>query len=345
MSEKAMICPQCNAPLTPHRFAKSAKCPYCGTTVHYDEDQAPPLSASLFHKSYDNWNSPQEQGFENVISIGSSHWALEEPISNDDIFNVYQGMRARWPTELAIIKILKDETYKAQFENEWLRIRELQKSNAPGADFFASMLPQTIIHGAVTGSNQNGKMASVFRRESGFRYNLADVLQIHSEGIPIRASIWLWRRILEMLNFIHTSGMVHGAVLPQHVLIQENEHGARLINYAFTGNIGDSLVMTSSHYAECYPKWFKKGSPLSAQADLVMSARTIISALGGNAVSGSLPNEVPPLLANTIRRVALSGEKENVYRTAWDLREELGQIAEQVYGDSVFIPIDMPVEY
>ena len=342
MPEQAMICPQCNAPLTPHRFAKSAKCPYCGTTVHYEDDEKTPLSAKLFHNAYDNWNNPASQGFDHVISIGKSHWSLKEKISQGDTCDVYMGMRARWPTEMAVIKLLRDEQNKELFENEWQRIGELQRSKAPGAEFFSGLLPQPIIHGKITGENHNGQIASVFRWESGFKYNLADILKDNPKGIPVRASIWLWRRILEMLNFIHTSGLVHGAVLPQHILIQENEHGARLIGYTATGFTGKLLNSIATEYQECYPEWFKKGSRLTEQADLVMSARCIIAALGGDAIKGTLPKDVPQPLAKVILRVATAKEKEQIAPNAWALRDELGLVADQVYGDSVFIPIDMP---
>ena len=131
-------------------------------------------------------------------------------------------------------------------------------------------------------------------------------------------------------------------VLPQHILIQENEHGARLVGYTCTGPIGEPLSVTAKDYSECYPKWFKKGSRLSEQADLVMSARSIISALGGDASKGFLPKEVPDLLAKVILRVAKARENEAIATNAWALREELGQVADQIYGDSVFIPIEMP---
>ena len=341
MPEQAMICPQCNAPLTPHRFAKLAKCPYCGTTIHYHEEEVP-LSANIFHKSFENWNNPASQDFDNVISIGKSHWSLNEKIAQGDICDVYMGMRARWPTEMAVIKLLRDEKDKKSFENEWQRIKELQQSSAPGVDFFSRLLPQPILHGKITGNEHNGNTVSIFRWESDFKFSLADFLEAYPQGIPVRASIWLWRRILEMLNFIHSSDLVHGAVLPQHILIQENEHGTRLIGYSSSGSVGDSLSVVCADYQACYPKWFKKGSQLSKQADLVMSARCIIAALGGNATQGTLPKAVPAPLAKVILRVAKAAENEKVTPNAWALRDELGQVADNIYGDSMFIPIEMP---
>ena len=92
------MCPQCNAPLTPHRFARSIVCSYCGTTVRLDESA---VSASIFHEAFRVWNSPMSYQIPSWISIGDSHWALEKLIAQGDISDVYTARLARWPTELA----------------------------------------------------------------------------------------------------------------------------------------------------------------------------------------------------------------------------------------------------
>ena len=339
MPQQAMICPQCNAPLTPHRFAKSAVCPYCGTTVHFEDA---PLSANVFRKSFADWNNPAAQGFTDFISIGNSHWALNERLSEEEICDIYQGQRARWPTEMAIIKLLREDQQKPLLENEWQRIQELTRSQASGVEIFSRLLPQPIIHGRITGSDYHDKTASVFRREITWRYTLAEILQATPQGIPIRAGIWLWRRMLELLTFIHASGLVHGAVLPQYILIQENEHGARFSNYMICAPGGAALTHLSKTYAACYPSWVKQGSPLSPQLDLVMSARCILSALRGDTAHGSLPSAVPRALADVILRVATAKKPQEISGNAWALHEELGIVANKVYGNSIFIPIDMP---
>ncbi|MBI9049137.1 MAG: serine/threonine protein kinase [Anaerolineaceae bacterium] len=336
--EHAIICPQCNAPITPHRFAKSALCTYCGATVHFDETTR---SAEIFHKAFKQWNDPRSHGFSTWISIGNDHWALQQKIAEGDISDVYFGQRARWPSELVIIKILRNPNDKALFENEWQALQTLHHSNAPGAEVFSTFLPQLVQHGSEKNAKQSDQQVSIFRRESGFRHTLAAVIQAYPQGIPPRTSIWLWRRILELLSFIHTSGMVHGAVLPQHILIQDQEHGARLVDFTCTGKAGDKLSSLSSEYKSCYPKWMQSSGKLSTQADLVMSARCIIAALGGNPAKASLPDAVPTLLAEKIQQVALADQKKSSIPNAWAIREELGSIARQVFGPSKFNPIDM----
>jgi hypothetical protein len=79
---------------------------------------------------------------------------------------------------------------------------------------------------------------------------------------------------------------------------------------------------------------------LSIHLDLTLSARCIISILGGNPETGILPNVVPPRLAKLTQQVA--DPAASTKADAWSLREELGTIAREVFGAPQFNPIVMP---
>jgi hypothetical protein len=336
MAGHALMCPQCNAPLAPHKFARSIVCSYCGATIQLDETS---VSAELFHQAYRTWNSPQSYPFPAWISIGDSHWALGSLVAHGSTKDVYSGRRARWPTELAILKILRVPGQSECLEREWKTLQLLLKSTAPGADNATRLIPQPIIHGDITAGTFQGSRASVFRRASGFHHTFEEVMRVYPNGIPARASIWVWRRILEVLSFIHASGMVHGAVLPPHLLVQENEHGVRLVGYGAAGSIGDKAQKAPSGY-EAYQL---NATRLTPQLDLVMSARCMAALLGGDPATGDLPESVPSRLERVVRRVALSEPDGRQSDDAWALREELGAVADAVFGPPKFTPIVMPV--
>ena len=337
--EHAIMCPQCNAPLAPHSFAHSVVCSYCSATVRLDESS---VSAAIFHNAFLVWNSPESYGIPSWVSIGASHWAIDKCIAHGDISDVYIGKRARWPTEIAILKILREPQDVNLFDNEWETLKALQQSKAPGADTFTMLIPEPIIHGDITTGSFAGRRVSIFRWESGFHHTFNEVIQAYPQGIPPRASIWIWRRILEILSFIHTSGMAHGAVLPSHLLIQENEHGVRLVGYSFAGQLGNKLRTTSWGYKSFYPQPTRSFSTLTAQLDIAMSARCMVSILGGNPETASLPKTVPTPLADIIQRIALSKPTSTASKDAWIIREELGEVAKEIFGPPQFIPIVMP---
>ncbi len=338
MEQHAVMCPQCGAPLAPHRFARSIVCSHCGATVRLDESS---VSASRFHEAFRVWNSPESYSLPSWVTVGDRNWALGEFIAHGEISDVYAGRRARWPTELVLLKLLRDCDDVALLINEWTSLQTLQQSDAPGADTFTMLLPQPVIHGDAAAGPFAGRRVSVFRWVSGFRYTVDQVLRVYPQGIPPRASIWVWRRILEVLSFIHASGMAHGAVVPAHLLVQENEHGMRLVGYGRAGRLGQKSPSPPHEWESFYPQPAQSWSTLTTQLDLVMSARCIVALLGGNPATATLPATVPGPLAEIVRRFALSGPAAESAR-AWDLREELGQIATQVFGPPQFCPIVMP---
>jgi len=329
------MCPQCNAPLAPSRFARSVVCSYCGATVQLD---ASIVSAARFHDAFRVWNSPESYQIPSWVSIGKSHWTLNKLIATGNVSDVYTGQRARWPTELATLKLLRDQKDRDLFDNEWNVLQALHRSNAQGADNFTMLIPQPITHGDISSGSHAGRRVHVFRWRSGFYYTFEDVLQAYPQGIPPRASIWIWRRILEILSFIHNSGMVHGAVLPSHLLTQENEHGILLVGYGSAGRFGDKHRVSSDRFGSFHKLAKRQFSTLAPQLDLMMSARCVVYVLGGDPETGSLPTAVPKRLADVIRQTALGNSGED----AWSIREELGIIADEVFGAPQFIPIVMP---
>jgi hypothetical protein len=337
--EHAIMCPQCNAPLTPHHFARSIVCSYCGATIRLDEST---VSAEKFHEAFRVWNSPRNYQIPTWISIGDHHWALGKCIAQGELSDVYFGRLARWPTELAIIKILRDQEYVDQLQSEWDVLQRLQQSEAPGADNFTRLIPVPILHGDISYGSHAGSRVSIFRWASGFLHNFDDVIKVYPSGIPPQASIWVWRRILEVLSFIHASGMAHGAILPAHLLIQEKEHGVRLVGYTCAGQLGENLRAISQSYKSFYPQSMHANPKLTAQLDLVMSARCIAALLGGNPETGVLPATVPTKLAEIVKRIALSDSADRGIEDTWTIREELGVISREVFGPAKFIPIEMP---
>ena len=136
--------------------------------------------------------------------------------------------------------------------------------------------------------------------------------------------------------------MVHGAVLPPHVLVQENDHGARLVGYGCANNIGENLRVVSKTFDAFYPQPARGQLILTPQLDLIMSARCIVALLGGDPGTGALPAAVPAPLASVVRQVAMSDPTRPLPKDAWAIREEIGGLAEQTYGPPQFVPIVMP---
>jgi len=339
MAERALKCPQCNAPLTPSRFARSVVCPFCGSTVLLDEQAVP---AERFRAAFRAWSSPENHGYTSWISIGDSHWALGPRIAQGEVSDVHAAERARWPTERALLKILRDHRDEAGFQHEWQVLETLQESDAPGAARLAARLPQPILYGAATDGARPGAKVMVLRWANGFVHTFEDVRRAYPRGIEPRPSVWIWRRILELLAFLHAAGFVHGAVLPPHLLVEEGEHGVRLVGFRAADRAGLPLRDVCSRCESFYPPDLLGSRKLAPAADLAMSARCVAALLGGDPASGRMPASVPAPLAREIGRV--SSLHESSGGDAWELHKRLGELAREIFGPPAFCPLKMPKE-
>ncbi|PTL81384.1 serine/threonine-protein kinase [Vitiosangium sp. GDMCC 1.1324] len=339
MTERVLKCPQCNAPLAPSRFARSVICSFCGTTVLVDQTA---VSAARFREAFQSWNLPSHLGYTSWWSIGDSHWAPGRLIARGEHSDVYLAERARWPTERVLLKVLREPGDAPLFQHEWDVLEQLQQSTANGAATFTTRLPQPVVRGVLREGPRAGAQAMALRWTSGFVHTFEAVRNAYPAGIDPRVSIWMWRRILETLSFIHSTGLVHGAVLPQHLLVQHGEHGVRLVGFSCTDLAGARLSTVSSRFEDFYPTRLLGSKTLTPSVDLVMSARCIIAVLGGEPSRGSVPGSVPGPLAALLRRVASAEGLDESQGGAWTLREQVGEVGSAVFGRPSFHPLVMP---
>lgn len=287
-------CPKCGAPLTHHRFAPTAICTYCGLTVTIDPDV---VSAASYLKALSI--SKAHPGGPDVITIAGVHYRKLKRLHVGQFATVDFAQRATVPTERVVLKVFHDSIPRAVATHEWSALRTLQHSGAAGAGTFLSRVPEAVAFG----NTDTGAWALVYRWAPGYLSSLSQTREPWPHGIPPVSAVWVWRRLLEALGFVHDSGLAHGAVLPQHCIVQDGEHGLRLVG-------------------------FTQSSPVeSVRQDLTQSAMTLRSV-----TAADMPLPLKELLDDV---ASPSGSSW----TARTLHTELGHLAKGVFGDPSFHPL------
>ncbi len=339
MAERVLKCPQCGGGVTPSRFARRASCPYCGSLIEFDEEG---VSAAVFREAFEAWDSPSSGGFGKVFTVEGRHWELGRFLARGEVSDVHFARRARWPTQRVLLKVLREPAALPRFEAEGALLESLQSSVAPGAATFCRLLPKPLLRGRAGGGVLNSAAVMAFLWEDGFSRSLADVLRAKPSGIEPRQTVWVWRRLLEVIAFLHASGVVHGAVLPWHLLVEDNEHGLRLVGFGAAGPQGAPMGRIPSDAVSFYPPLLAEAGRLTPHLDVAMSARCIAALLGGDAGTGRLPSSVPEPLAALVRETGWSPPVAAPPADAWTLRERLGTLAGEVFGPPRFCPIALP---
>ena len=175
------------------------------------------------------------------------------------------------------------------------------------------------------------RVGTVLSRLDGF-HTLAEVAAAHPDGLDPRDAAWMWRRLLVGLGHAHRAGVVHGAVLPEHVLIHPEKHGLVIVDWCYAVPIGGRIPALVSRHRSSYPPQVADRRPADPSVDLHMAARCM---------AGLMKQLAPTPLRGFVRGCTLPDATRRPH-DAWQLLSELDETLERLYGPRRFRPFRMP---
>lgn len=166
----------------------------------------------------------------------------------------------------------------------------------------------------------------------GFR-TLAEVRAAFPGGIDPRDAAWMWRRLLVALGVAHRAGLVHGAVLPEHVMIHPAQHGLVLIDWCYSVSPACATVPAIvARYRDWYPPDLLRREPAAPGTDIYLATRCMTYVMGEQVPRPLLTFADGCMLPNPRRRPDDS----------WRLLAEFDDLLDRLYGPRTFRPFTMP---
>lgn len=279
------------------------------------------------------------------IVVAGRPYLIEGRIGSGDKSDVYRGLLDGPLTELVVVKVCRDAATAAVTAREAANLRLLHASAAQGSYHFTRLVPEIVASGDAVLPDGDTRMAVVYRYKNGHDWTLADVIRDFPEGVDPQTMVWMWNRMLMLIEWVHGNGLVHGALVPEHVLIHPMYHAATFLDWAYAVREGGALAGAPASHAAFHPDEVRGGTAVTFETDIAMSARCMIAVLGGDPATGDLPPSVPAPIADFVRLHARCGtEKKGVvrYAEALQLHEAFGKVAEGVYGHRKYHPFAMP---
>lgn len=333
MSLRALTCPACGAPLPSNARRAVVICPFCKATV---SDDGPVVFADAFRKALADLDAPGGDPLPRVRVAGLPY-RLFGRVARGESSDVFLAERAHPTTERVVIKVLRSASDMDLLDREWRTITAMHADDPPGAPQFGRRLPAPVARGRIEGTD---RQALIYRAPSGFVDTFEDVMRAYPRGLPGVHAVWMWRRILELLGWVHDFGFVHGAILPAHCLVHARDHGVILVGWSCAARIADRAPIPAYRESlkHLYPEELLSGQPISAATDLVMTARNIGLLLGKGTLGW--PSEVP----SSIRALVDACWSARALPTlsAWEMKRLVGEAAHQAYGPPRFHRFQMP---
>lgn len=235
-----------------------------------------------------------------------------------------------------LVKVVRDRRDNDLVANEAKTLKALL-SDPDTFDEFSPYLPSYLeTFGYRTKGDRKARQAVAFKQVPNL-YTFEQVRARYPNGVHPKDMAWMFRRLMFCLGFVGKAGYVHGAVLPQHVLIEPAEHGIVLIDWKYAVQSGEQVKAISAPYREWYPPEVLAKKPALPGTDIFMAVRCMVYLLGGDPVTFAVPEHVPKRLRAFFRGSTFESVKVRP-QDAHGLAGEFTELIETMWGPRKFRP-------
>lgn len=247
-----------------------------------------------------------------------------------DIANLYRHRHGR-------IKIARDPADNDLIRRESAALTHLASATEPRLRaYFPKLIEAQRQRDPATGVQRH---ANVLAALTGFR-TLAEVRAAYPAGLDPRDAAWMWRRLLVALGAAHRAGVVHAAVLPEHMLIHPADHGLVLIDWCYSAIAPTGLADAGpvpaivSRYRDWYPPEFRPARPVNARPglDIWLATRCMTELIG--------PRLPAPMASFAAGSMLTSPDRRP--DDAWRLLAEFDELLARLFGPRRFRPFEIP---
>lgn len=289
-------------------------CLFCGSVVTRSGEV---VQAAAFHEAWLRAQAGLEPA-DRYLELDDRRYRVLAQIGAGETADVYLAERMSVLPERVVIKLVRATSSAGVLKAEGEVLRALQRVQVPGAAYFSQRLPQVVAAGAGRLNAGSLREALILRALPGYWGSMAESLHFHSSGIDPRHAVWIWRRVLEVLGFVHGCGWAHGDLHAGHWLVQPRDHGILLIGWRAARQRADQAAIAR---------------------DLMQSAWVVRQLLRGGTEEPGLGGATPAGLS-----VLLCQASEDA---AWCARlgamgidELLRKAAREAFGSPRFIPFN-----
>ncbi|MEU4163761.1 molecular chaperone DnaJ [Actinoplanes sp. NPDC026670] len=168
-----------------------------------------------------------------------------------------------------LIKIPRSPADNDLMETEAAALRRLWADGDPKFRPYAPRLIETFVH---EDDQRRRRFVNVLERQRGMG-SLAEI----KGDLGVREAAWIWRRLLTALGWAHRAGVIHGAVLPEHVLIHPGRRGLVLVDWCYAGHRPAAIVKAREDH---YPPEVRHDRTAGPATDIYMATVLMTRLMG-----------------------------------------------------------------
>lgn len=280
-----------------------------------------------------------------ILKTKKSTYTITELIGQGDLAQVY-GATITDPGGLldgqkVAVKVVRSPANNDLLLNEANRLKFMKDESPMRHKPVMKHVPE-LVDSFVLSQDKVNKQIVILKRLEDY-VTLADVLEAFPKGLPLADAAWMFNRLLAALLAVHQSNLVHGAVIPAHVLIHPPSHNGVLIDWSYCVKQGEVVKAISPKWKEYYPAEVFEKKPVSYGTDLYMAACVFTKLVGGELGDNkALPATIPRPIQGLMRACWLWPHHRT--QDVFELFEDFKRALEDIFGKPTFRPFAMPLK-
>ncbi|MFI5909402.1 serine/threonine protein kinase [Dactylosporangium sp. NPDC051541] len=276
-------------------------------------DAAGPKGTKAFARLSDLWRN------RGVIRTARGSYSTATLEHRGDLANLYKVPEGH-------LKLARDPSCNDLLAREAVALRQIAEQGDPRYLPYVPRLVDSFRHKSETGPTRRANVIGV---SAARLHSLEEVHAKRPHGLDPRDAAWMWRRLLVALGLAHRAGVVHGAVVARHVLIEPDEHGVVLVDWCYSASDPHEHIpaLVPAH-RDAYPPEVLARSTPGACTDIYMSAGLMAGLMGDRA---------PKALRRFADGCRLASPRRRP-DDAWQLLAELDELLLRLYGPRKFRP-------
>jgi hypothetical protein len=255
------------------------------------------------------------------------------------------------------------DLYLVDGDKEFVKVSRIHDDN----DLVrAESIALRVLNKGITGPVRDGvpilvdtfQVEGTWKREANVIANLpgfVSALDVHQKMvIDSRTAVWIFKRLLVLLGWVHHLGFVHGAILPPHVMFYPDndegspfalpgkdrfkdprKHTVRLIDWCYSVNFKDRTRLSSwvPAWKDYYAPELLDKSYIGPESDIYMAAQLMLYLMQTTLFM--------PELQKVILK-CLDKDPQKRYRKTSEAFEDWKKAATSAFGSPKWIEFNLP---
>jgi hypothetical protein len=288
------------------------------------------LSEGRYQEGFESSGSARvvEESPSFTLESKATHYELSAKAINHGDFSTLYGGRSLAGLDV-VIKVANSSSNNLWLEREievldWIHRRDKSREVA---GFTPEMLDTFLVESGA------GKLRAIVFEGLSDAVSVTDLIAGFPKGMNPPDAAWVCRRLLGQACAAAMMGLVHGALVPDHLIVGVVTHDPLYIGW--THSVEGAGTTRISHvidrFRDYYPPEVFKKQTVDYRTDLYMAGKTMIKLLGGDLMSHQLPELVPEKMAKVVRR-CVEQKRERRYQCPKDALDDMSRAAKSLWG-------------